>query len=67
MPVTRATTNDLPLLVALINSAYRGEGSKKGWTTEAGLLKGELRTDISTLTGLINNPKAVILKYKKND
>lgn len=63
MPVTRATTNDLPELVALINSAYRGEASKKGWTTEAGLLKGELRTDIATLTNLINNPQAVILKY----
>jgi ribosomal protein S18 acetylase RimI-like enzyme len=63
MPVSTATIQDIPALVTLINSAYRGEASKKGWTTEADLLKGELRTDISTLTALINNKDAVILKY----
>lgn len=63
MPVSIALKQDIPELVALINSAYRGDASKKGWTTEANLLKGDLRTDISTLTGLIENPQSVILKY----
>lgn len=34
-----ATENDIPALLVLINRAYRGEISKKGWTTEANLLK----------------------------
>ena len=63
MPVSIALKQDIPELVALINSAYRGDASKKGWTTEANLLKGDLRTDISTLAGLIENPQSVILKY----
>lgn len=63
MPVSPATLEDVPLLVSLINSAYRGEVSKKGWTTEAELLEGELRTDIPTLTEVMSRPHAVILKY----
>lgn len=53
---------DVPQLVQLINSAYRGESSKKGWTTEADLLGG-IRTDEEGLIELINKPNAVILKY----
>jgi ribosomal protein S18 acetylase RimI-like enzyme len=67
MPVIPANINDIPLLVLLINSAYRGEMSKKGWTTEADLLAGDLRTDIATLTELLNKPQTKILKYSTND
>lgn len=63
MPVSPANIQDIPALVTLINSAYRGEASKKGWTTEADLLEGELRTDIPTLTAIIENKDAVILKH----
>jgi N-acetylglutamate synthase-like GNAT family acetyltransferase len=63
MHVSTASTKDIPALVALINSAYRGEASKKGWTTEADLLKGELRTDTPALTTLITTRDAVILKH----
>jgi len=63
MPVSPATIEDIPALVALINSAYRGEASKKGWTTEADLLAGELRTDIPTLTEIMIRPLATILQY----
>lgn len=63
MPVSPATPEDVPLLVSLINSAYRGEVSKKGWTTEADLLEGEFRTDIPTLTEVMSRPHTVILKY----
>ncbi len=67
MHISTATTQDIPALTELINSAYRGEASKKGWTTEADLLKGDLRTDISTLTDLLSNPKAIILKHSLAD
>lgn len=63
MSISRANIKDIPELVELVNSAYRGETSKKGWTTEADLLKGALRTDIPSLIALINNPEAVLLKY----
>jgi len=63
MTISPAIMQDIPVLVSLINSAYRGEASKKGWTTEADLLQGELRTDIPTLTAIIENKDAVILKY----
>ncbi len=64
MPVSIASTKDIPALVRLINSAYRGEASKKGWTTEADLLKGELRTDEATLIALVQNKDAALLKYQ---
>jgi len=63
MSISKANIKDIPELVELVNSAYRGETSKKGWTTEADLLKGALRTDIPSLIALINNPEAVLLKY----
>ena len=67
MHTSPASIEDIPFLVSLINSAYRGEASKKGWTTEADLLEGELRTDIPTLTDIINKPGATILKYVGED
>ncbi|POX37684.1 GNAT family N-acetyltransferase [Streptomyces sp. Ru73] len=39
-----ATASDVPALVELIESAYRGDASRAGWTTEADLLAGQ-RTD----------------------
>jgi ribosomal protein S18 acetylase RimI-like enzyme len=62
MTITPANINDIPDLVKLVNSAYRGEGSKKGWTTEADLLDG-IRTDENSLFIMMQKPGAVILKY----
>ena len=38
-----ATPDDVPAVVALVESAYRGEASRAGWTTEADLLDGQRR------------------------
>ena len=67
MPVSIATNEDIPSLVQLINSAYRGEASKQGWTTEAYLLKGELRTDEDSLASILEIKDAVMLKYVSED
>ena len=56
-----ATIEDIPQLVVLVNSAFRGESSKKGWTTEADLLDG-IRTDEDALKEMITAPGAVMLK-----
>lgn len=63
MPVIPATKEDIPALVDLVNSAYRGDYSKRGWTTEADLLKGALRIDIPVMKQQIDDPDSVILKY----
>ncbi|MET0892779.1 MAG: GNAT family N-acetyltransferase [Pseudoxanthomonas sp.] len=50
-----ATVADIPALVTLVTSAYRGDVSRQGWTTEADLLDGQridpevLRLDIERL------------------
>lgn len=61
MPVTKAVLADVPQLNDLVNSAYRGETSKQGWTTEANLLDG-LRIDEETLTGYFADDAVTILK-----
>ena len=43
-----ATVADAAAIDVLVNSAYRGESSKAGWTTEADLLGGQ-RTDAEAL------------------
>jgi len=60
--IKKATLQDIPSLTTLINSAYRGETSKKGWTTEAHLLEGK-RTTEEELTEIIQDPKNTFLKY----
>ena len=64
--ITKATTNDIPELNILVNSAYRGESSKKGWTTEEHLLGG-IRTDEEGLLQTFENEQITILKYTEND
>ena len=61
LTITVATKQDVPALERLVNSAYRGETSKKGWTTEADLLGG-IRTDADALSKMISRGDSVILK-----
>ncbi|HUR65236.1 MAG TPA: GNAT family N-acetyltransferase [Chitinophagaceae bacterium] len=62
MPVSIATASDIPSLVNLLNRAYRGDASKQGWTTEADMISGEIRTDEEQLKKLLENPEALFLK-----
>jgi GNAT superfamily N-acetyltransferase len=48
----RACAEDADIVAALVNSGYRGEVSKQGWTTEADLLDG-IRTDAAEVRNLI--------------
>ncbi|WP_461101601.1 GNAT family N-acetyltransferase [Spirosoma koreense] len=64
--ISTATEQDVPALNRLVNSAYRGESSRKGWTTEADLLGG-IRTDEDALRTMLRNPSARILKYEEAD
>jgi len=61
MPLYPAASADLPAVAALVNSAYRGEVSRQGWTTEADYMDGQ-RTDAKTLAAdLAANPRARLL------
>ncbi|QNA46653.1 GNAT family N-acetyltransferase [Lacibacter sediminis] len=62
-----ATTEDIPQIVQLLNSAYRGESSKRGWTTEADLIAGDRRTDAASVAIVMNQPGSIILKYTNEE
>jgi ribosomal protein S18 acetylase RimI-like enzyme len=55
-----ARPGDVPAIVALVDSAYRGEASRAGWTTEADLLDGQ-RTDAEAISALIAGRDSVML------
>jgi ribosomal protein S18 acetylase RimI-like enzyme len=48
-----ATDDDVAAIVALVESAYRGDASRKGWTTEADFLDGQ-RTDALGVAELVS-------------
>lgn len=55
----KAEITDAQNITDLVNSAYRGDSSKVGWTTEADLLGGQ-RTDIEKIQEMINDESARI-------
>ena len=50
----------MPAIHALVQSAFRGEASRSGWTTEADLLDGQ-RTDEAALTDIVDSATGVIV------
>jgi len=56
----KAEISDAEAIVQLINSAYRGNSSRKGWTTEADLLDG-LRTTNAEVGRIIRREDAFML------
>ncbi len=66
MPSFRpATPIDIPALHALIESAYRGDSARAGWTHEADLLDGQ-RTDAEELREIIADPAQRILLAERD-
>ena len=66
LTIRPATPADIPALHALIESAYRGEASRAGWTTEADLLEGQ-RTDPDDLADILADPAQVLLTAWRAD
>jgi GNAT superfamily N-acetyltransferase len=60
-----AAEGDADALVALIESAYRGDSSRAGWTTEADLLEGQ-RTDPDGVLAVIKNPGSRLLTVERD-
>lgn len=61
-----ATEKDAQAIAALVNSAYRGDSSKQGWTTEADLLGGQ-RTDREAISETIQKANNVFLLCFQNE
>lgn len=65
MQFRRATLHDVPVIVALVESAYRGDTSRAGWTTEADFLEGQ-RTDADDVRACIEHARGMILLAEKS-
>jgi ribosomal protein S18 acetylase RimI-like enzyme len=59
-----AVDSDVDALVALIESAYRGDSSRAGWTTEADILQGQ-RTDPEGVLAVVESPDSRLLTVER--
>jgi len=60
-----AIDTDVDALVTLIESAYRGDSSRTGWTTEADILEGQ-RTDPEGVLAVIKSPDSWLLTVERD-
>lgn len=60
-----ATEADVDAIIALVESAYRGESSRAGWTTEADLLDGR-RTGPDEIGEYLARPRSLILLAERD-
>ncbi|MFF8595652.1 GNAT family N-acetyltransferase [Streptomyces sp. NPDC015220] len=60
-----AHDGDVDALVALVESAYRGDASRAGWTTEADILQGQ-RTDPEGVLAVIKSPDSRLLTVERD-
>jgi ribosomal protein S18 acetylase RimI-like enzyme len=56
----RAGRGDVDAVVALVESAYRGDASRVGWTTEADLIDGQ-RVDADMVRAALSDPDVQVL------
>ncbi|WP_181768790.1 GNAT family N-acetyltransferase [Streptomyces albidus (ex Kaewkla and Franco 2022)] len=59
-----AAEDDIPALVSLVESAYRGDASRAGWTTEADLLEGQ-RTDPEGIAAVVTDTGSIMLAVER--
>jgi GNAT superfamily N-acetyltransferase len=62
--ISVADGEDAPAICALLNRAYRGASSRKGWTTEADLIGGDVRTDAAEVVDLTYREGSVFLVHR---
>ncbi len=65
--ISEATHRDITAIKDLLNNSYRGENSKRGWTTEADLIYGNVRADERMIIDAMQQPDSVFLIYKALD
>ncbi|MFE5614765.1 GNAT family N-acetyltransferase [Streptomyces sp. NPDC056524] len=60
-----AVEDDVEALVPLVESAYRGDSSRAGWTTEADILQGQ-RTDAEGVRAVITTPGSRLMVVERD-
>jgi ribosomal protein S18 acetylase RimI-like enzyme len=60
-----ASAEDIDAIVALVESAYRGDASRQGWTTEADLLDGR-RTGADDVAACLHRPRSRIVVAERD-
>lgn len=58
----RAAHEDIDAIVALAQSAYRGEASRAGWTTEADFLEGQ-RVDAEGVADMLDQDQCILVAH----
>ncbi|KAF7540368.1 hypothetical protein G7Z17_g12229 [Cylindrodendrum hubeiense] len=59
----KADPSDVPSVLTLVESAYRGDTSRKGWTTEADIFSGDRITAPGVLAKITDPCGAVLLGH----
>lgn len=65
--IRKATKADVYALEKLANRAYRGETSTKGWTSEAHLIAGTVRTDKNDIEQKITHVNSCFIVFEKEE
>jgi uncharacterized protein (TIGR00290 family) len=65
LPWRQATAADVPPLVPLVRSAYRGPEARLGWTSDVGLVEGD-RIDEEEMRALVLAPAGAVLVVEED-
>lgn len=65
MPLFPVNDSDLADVAALVNSGYRGDVSRQGWTTEADFLLGERTNETALRLDLAARPVARLFMFRE--
>ena len=65
--ISTSLAGDIPAIVDLLNRSYRGDTSRQGWTTEADLIGGNVRTDIEDVTRTLTREGSMFLVCRQSD
>lgn len=61
-----AGENDIDAILGLAHSAYRGDASRAGWTTEADFLDGQ-RTDEAAVASMLQGEQGIVMAFRGVD
>jgi len=63
----RITEDEIPVVVGLMNAAYRSTDSTQSWNTETGILDGVRTTEAALRREIEDKPQGAMLVWKRDD
>ena len=67
MKIRQGALRDVPRLHQLIESAYRGDSARQGWTHEADLLRGQRTDEAALIETLQNRDKRILVAESEGE